>query len=112
MYPETREFKDVTIYTTANVIWDNIIRIDVAKAKVWFALCARHPESVHVEFIRRGKRKREYMVCRGAPYVVIVPTEHAIEPDGLYLPAVNGVAATRYGVGDLRSAWISPTFIT
>lgn len=55
-----------------------------------------------MEFIRRGKRKAEYLVCSGAPYLVIVPTQHAIEPDDLYLPAIDGVASTRYDVGDPR----------
>ena len=102
MDPEPKEFKDVTIYTTGNVVWDNIIRIDAARASIWVAPFAQHPESVHIKFNRRGRRKGEYVVCSGAPYVVIVPTKHAIEPDDLYLPEVNGVASTRYGVGDPR----------
>ena len=100
--PEPNEFKDVTIYTPGNVIWPNIVRIDATMARIWVGPYAQFKESVHLEFIRKGKRKAEALVSSGQPYVVVVPTTHAIKPDNLYLPAVNGVSSTRYGVTDPR----------
>jgi 5-methylcytosine-specific restriction endonuclease McrA len=100
--PEPKEFKDVTIYTPGNVIWPNIVRIDATRAKIWVGPYAQHRESVHVEFIRKGRRKAEALVSSSKPYVVVVPTTHAIQPDDLYLPAIGGVSTTRYGVADPR----------
>ena len=97
-----KEFKDVTIYTSGNVIWPNIIRIDVTRVRIWVAPYAQYKESVYVKFMRKGKRKTETLVSSGKPYVVVVPTTHAIQPDDLYLPVVEGVASTRYDVADPR----------
>lgn len=102
MDPEPKEFKDITIYTPGNSIWPKIVRIDAAKAKIWVAPFAQHKEAVYVEFTRKGKRKTETLVSTGKPYVVVVPTTHAIQPDDLYLPPVEGVSSTRYGVADPR----------
>jgi hypothetical protein len=52
-----QEFSDVTLYTPGNVVWSNIVRIDVSKAKVWIAPYAQYDERVFVEFTRKGKRK-------------------------------------------------------
>lgn len=99
---EPKEFEDVTIYTPSNVVWPNIVRIDAKKAKIWVGPYAQYKRCVHVEFIRRGKRKAEALVSSGQPYVVVVPTRRAIQPDDLYLPALGGTSATRYGVADPR----------
>ena len=100
--PDPKEFKDVTIYTPGNVMWPNIVRIDATWARIWVGPYAQHKASVHVEFIRKGKRKVEALVSSGRPYVVVLPTTHAIQPDELYLPANSGVSSTRYGVADPR----------
>jgi len=99
---EPREFKDVTIYTPGNIVWSNIVRIDAAWAKIWVGPYAQHETSVHVEFIRNGKRKVETLVSSHRPYVVVVPTTHAIQPDDLYLPSQNGVSSSRYNAADPR----------
>jgi|ERR1019366_626302 hypothetical protein len=96
--PEPKEFKNVTIYTPADIVWPNIVRIDATKAKIWIRPDAQHKKSVNVEFTRQGKRKTETTVSSGKPYVVVVSTTHAIQPDDLYLPPVGGVSSTRYGV--------------
>jgi hypothetical protein len=99
---EPKEFKDVTIYTTGNVIWSNIVRIDATWARIGVGPDAQHKASVYVEFLRKGKRKVETLMSSDRPYVVVVPTTHAIQPDDLYLPANSGVSSTRYGVADPR----------
>jgi hypothetical protein len=96
-----RQFKDVTIYTPGNIIYPNIIRIDATKAKIRVGPYADQKESVYVEYTERGKRKTQTLVSSD-PYVVVVPTTHAIQPDDLYLPPVAGVSSTRYGVTDPR----------
>ncbi len=90
---------NVTLYTPGNVVWPNIVRIDVARAKVWIAPYAQYHERVFAEFTRKGKRKVESLVT---DYLVVLPTEEAIEPDDALLPPVNGAATTRYGVADSR----------
>lgn len=97
-----KEFKDVTIYIAGNVIWSNIVRIDVKWAKIWVEPYAQHKTSVHVEFQQKGKRKVETTVSVDRPYVVVVPTTHAIQPDDLYLPSNSAVSSTRYGAADSR----------
>ena len=100
--PEPKEFRDVTIYTPATIVWPNIVRIDATKAKIWIRPDAQHKKSVNVEFTRKGKRKTETIVSSGKPYVVVVSTTHAIQPDDLFLPPVGGVSPMRYGVADPR----------
>ncbi|MEI9967257.1 MAG: HNH endonuclease [Terracidiphilus sp.] len=94
-----QEFVNVILYTPGNVVWPNIVRIDVAKAKVWIAPYAQYQERVFVEFTRKGKRKVESLVT---DYLVVLSAEDAIDPDDAFLPPVNGVAAARYGIADSR----------
>lgn len=99
MAPEPQEFENVTLYTRGNVVWSNIVRVDVSRARIWIARYAQFRERAFVEFIRKGKRKAESLVC---DYLVVVPTAQAIDPDDLFLPSVKGVDETRYGVADSR----------
>lgn len=96
------EFKNVTLYTPGNVIWTNIIRLDVSWARIQVKPYAQYKECVYAEFLQLKKRKPEALVSR---YMVVVPTGQAIQPDDLFLPPVNGVSENRYGVGDPR--WIT-----
>src|SRR6185437_11582186 len=100
--PEPKEFKDVTIYTLGNVLFPNVARIDATKAKIWIGPYALHKNCVRVEFTRKGKRKTEILVSSDKPYVVVVPTANAIQPDDLYLPPNAGVSTARYGITDPR----------
>jgi hypothetical protein len=102
--PEPKEFKDVTIYTSGNAMWSNIVRIDATWARIWVGPYAQYKESVYVEYMPKGKRKAESLVSSGRPYVVVVPTTHAIQPDDLFLPAIDGASSSpsRYNAADPR----------
>lgn len=101
--PAPKEFKDVTIYTLGDVLFPNVVRIDATKAKIWIGPYALHKNCVRVEFTRKGKRKTEILV-RGdkPPYVVVVPTANAIQPDDPYLPPNAGDSKARYDIADPR----------
>ena len=96
----SKEFKDVTIYTPG--FWSNIVRIDAKWARIGVGPYAQHKECVHGEYIEKGKRKPQNLVSYG--YVVVVPTAHAIQPDDLYLPFLDGASSspTRYSMADSR----------
>jgi hypothetical protein len=98
---DAREFESVTIYTDGD-FWGNIHRIDATKARIWVGPYAQYQNAVFVEFVRVGKRKQESFVRTGDPYVVVVPSEAAIEPDGLYVETSDGVSPTRYSTADPR----------
>ena len=99
---QPKEFKDITIYTPGNVVLANICRIEAKWARIWVAPFAQYNRAVHVEFIRKRRRKAEAFVSSDRPYVVVVPTAHAIQPDAPYLPAVDGTSSGRYYAADPR----------
>ena len=86
METEPKEFNDVTLYMPG--YWGNIIGIDAKRATIWVGPFAQHKKYVQCECIEKGKRKPTYPDCSG--YLVVVPTTQAIQPDGLYLPFVDG----------------------
>ena len=101
MDTDAKEFKDVTLYIPGG-FWSNIVRIDTKSARIWVGPYAQFREYVQCECIEKGKRKTIYPDCKG--YLVVVPTTHAIQPDELYLPFVDGAhsSPTRYSMGDPR----------
>lgn len=100
MNAEPREFNDVTLYMPG--FWSNIERIDAKWARIWVGPHAQHRECAQCECIEKGKRKLIRPDC--GEYLVVVPTTHAIQPDELYLPFVDGASSSpaRYGIGDKR----------
>jgi hypothetical protein len=100
-FDDLKEFENVTIYTNGDV-FGNINRVDVKKARVWIAPYAQYKTAVFLEFIRRGKRKPEYLVRAGNVYIVIVSTDMAIDPDELYVPVSATASAGRYTAADPR----------
>ena len=94
-----QKFEKATIYTTGNVLYRNIVRIDVREVTLCVAPYAQYQQSVYMNYIRkRDRNTRSLIAPRG--YVVVVPTVHAVDPDDLFLPANDGVSSTRYDICD------------
>src|SRR5271170_186539 len=100
MDTEPKKFDEVTLYFPG--FSGNILRIDAKSARIWVGPYAQHKEYVQCEYIEKGKKKPANPDCGG--YLVVAPTTHAIQPDELYLPLIDGASSspTRYGMADRR----------
>jgi hypothetical protein len=101
MTSDPMRFENVSVYTE-DELWGNILRIDAKRARIWVGPYARHQNGVFVEFVRVGKRKKESFVSAVDPYVVVVPSDVAIEPDELHVQTNNDASPTRYSATDPR----------
>jgi hypothetical protein len=101
MKVKPQKLENVTIYTTGNVLFSCIVRIDAREAKLWLAPFAQYKRCVHIEYVPRRGRKVRYFTVPNC-YVVVVPTSDAIDPDDLHLPAVKGLSSVRNDIDDPR----------
>ncbi|MGO9436375.1 MAG: hypothetical protein ACLP00_19040 [Terracidiphilus sp.] len=101
MKVKPQKFENVTIYTTGNVLFSCIVRIDAREAKLWLEPFAQFKQCVHVEYMpKRGRRLRYFNVPNC--HVVVVPTSDAIDPDDLHRPGAKGLSLARYDINDSR----------
>ena len=99
--PEVHKFENVTVYTTGNVLYPCIVRIDARQASLRIAPYAQHERSVYSHYLPKRARLRRILVVPHS-YVIVVPTKHAIDPDEVFLPAVGNTSETRYKITDPR----------
>jgi 5-methylcytosine-specific restriction endonuclease McrA len=101
MSADPKEFENVSIYTE-DESWGNIVRIDAKQARIWVGPYAQYQTGVFVEFVPVGKRKNKSFVSAGDPYVVVVPSNVAVDPDDLYIQTNDLASPTRYTAADPR----------
>lgn len=99
--PEVHKFENVTMYTTGNVLYPCVVRIDVREVALRIAPYAQHERSVYIDYLPKRARLHRILIVLHS-YVIVVPTKHAIDPDGLFLPAVGRTSETRYKITDPR----------
>ena len=98
---DARQFTNVTVYTTGNVLYPCVVRIDAREAAIRVAPYAQHTQSIYVDYLPKGRRVRRRLIVPHS-YVIVVPTKHAIDPDDLFLPALDGAFHPRYDITDPR----------
>ncbi len=84
MTSDRRHFENVAICTDGDN-WGNIHRIDAKQATIWIGPHAQYKNAVFIKFVRVGKRKAEFIVREGDPYVVVMRLDSNVKPDDLYL---------------------------
>lgn len=74
--PQT--FTNVTLYDHSSF---GISRIDCRIVAIRIGPCAQYPSAVHLTYVPKGKRTPRQTVKTYAPYLLLVPTKNAIDPD-------------------------------
>lgn len=103
-----KTFENVTVYQSGDFM-GNIIRRDMKKLTIRIGKYAQYHKAINLIYLEKGKQKmRQTWVASHSPFVVVVPTNKAINPDEMYgasepgsTPGVS-VARSRYSSFDPR----------
>lgn len=91
-----KQFDRVTIYLRGEFM-GNISRIDCRAVDLNSGPYAQYNNALFCTFLQKGKRKPQGLALTYKPFLVIVPTHEAIEPDSMLGPRdESGCAMSRY----------------
>jgi hypothetical protein len=80
--PTVETFADVTIYLHCAF---NVNRIDCKAVTITRGVkYAQYNDATRVEFLEKGKRKPRGTMLTFRPFLIVLPTAEAIEPDGMF----------------------------
>lgn len=96
-------FTNCTMYRTGDFI-GNVHRQDCREVEIETCEYAQYKSALQVTFLEKGKRSKRRFVLTYKPFLVLVPTAQAIEPDGMMKPNGDGSSISRYSSFD--EGWI------
>ena len=77
-------FTNATLYLPSEFM-GNILRIDCREVKVTTCVrYAQYTDAIHIEYLQERKRIRYERTIGYRPFIVVLDTSKAIEPDGMY----------------------------
>lgn len=77
-----KSFKNATVYLTGGM--GNIIRVDCREVVIQVGKYAQYDKAILVKYLQVGKQKWSGVWASYEPFVVVVPRDKAISPDGIY----------------------------
>lgn len=103
---QRKVFEKVTLYLEGGM--GNIVRVDCRELHIETGPYAQYSKTIHVKYLEKGKSKWRGTVIGYKPFVVVVPTAKAIQPDSLFgepdtssTPGIS-VSRSRYSSFDPR----------
>lgn len=100
--PQTFTFDHCTMYRTGEMSF-GVHRTDCRKVIVTTGQkYAQYKDAIRVEYIAKGTRKARYFLMTYKPWIRIIATGDAIEPDVPMVDQGNGSSVSRYTSCDPR----------
>lgn len=79
------KYENCTFYTTGEFM-GNVLRRDCRSLEIDIVPYAQYPAAIQLTFVKKGCRTKLRTVICYHPYLVVVPTDRAIEPDDMMVP--------------------------
>lgn len=102
-----KRFKNVTVYLTGGM--GNIIRVDCRELVIQVGKYAQYDRAILVKYLQKGKQKWQGIWATYDPFVVVVPTDKAINPDSLFgdaeLSSTPGVTVKKGRYSSFDPRW-------
>jgi len=76
------KFENCTFYTSGEFM-GNIHRRDCRSLEIFIKPYAQYPSAIELTFVKKGCRTKLRTVLTYKPYLVVVPTSSAIDPDSM-----------------------------